>query len=122
MSCFRVGYIVGEADGNQSIVGQNMWPFPLCLVTTPFSVDASGGRYAYLIVFRASGIRKEFHKTKGICGRHSSDSSSGNTQGIRNNHEDRTDCIFLPFNLPCRAQGIPNRSLLSFNVIFQNVI
>jgi len=29
MSYFRVEYSVGEAGGNQSIVGQNMWPFPL---------------------------------------------------------------------------------------------
>ena len=32
MSYFRVGYSVREAGGNQSIVGQNMWPFPLCRV------------------------------------------------------------------------------------------
>ena len=30
MSYFRVEYSLGEAGGNQSITGQNMWPLPLC--------------------------------------------------------------------------------------------
>ena len=67
-------------------------------------------------------IRKESHKTKGIRGRYFSDSSSRHTQGIHNKHEDRTNCIFPPFNLPCRTQAIPDRSRLSFNVILQSGI
>jgi len=55
-------------------------------------------------------------------GRYSSDSSIGNTQGIRNNHEDKTDCVCPSFNLPCTTQAIPKRSHLSLNVIFQSGI
>jgi len=35
MSYFRVEYSVEEAGGNQSIVGQNMWPCPLCDALDP---------------------------------------------------------------------------------------
>ena len=31
MSYFGAKYSVGEAGGNQSIPGQNMWPVPLCV-------------------------------------------------------------------------------------------
>ena len=49
---------------------------------------------------------------RSMC-RYSSNSPSGNTQGIRDNHEDRTDCVFPPFKLPRRTQAIHKRSCLS---------
>src|SRR6188768_1559825 len=56
-----------------------------------------------------------------MCG-YSSNTPSGNTQGIRSNHEDKTDYVFPPFNLPRRTQAIPQRSRLSLIVIFWSKI
>jgi len=54
--------------------------------------------------------------------RYLSNFASGNTQGRRNNHEDRTNCVFPPFYLPHKTQAIPKRSHLSLNVIFWSKI
>jgi len=58
---------------------------------------------------------------RNMC-RYLSNSPSGNTQGIRDNHADRTNCVFPPFNPPHKAQAIPIRSHLSLNVIFWSKI
>ena len=61
-------------------------------------------------------------QNQGNTCRYSSNFPSGNTQGIRSSDEDRTDCVFPPFNLPRRTQTIPKRSCLSLNVIFWSKI
>ena len=54
--------------------------------------------------------------------RFSSNFPSGNTQEIRDNHKDRTNCVFPPSNLPRRTQAISKRSHLSLNLVFWSEI
>jgi len=52
----------------------------------------------------AEADRAESHKTEGICGRYSFDSSCRNPQRIRRNYEDKTDSMFPPSTGPARLR------------------
>jgi len=54
MSYFGAKYSLGEAGGNQSIPGQNMWPFPLCDHTTDL-ITATGAAVAVATLQQGSG-------------------------------------------------------------------
>jgi len=76
----------------------------------------------YMIIGQYQENTQIISLNEGNTCRYSSNFPSGNTQGIRSSDEDRTDCVFPPFNLPRRTQTIPKRSCLSLNVIFWSKI
>jgi len=76
----------------------------------------------YVITGQYQENTQGISQNQGSTCRYLTNTPSGNTQGIRDNHKDRTNGVFPPFNLPRKTQTITKRSRLSLNVIFWSKI